>query len=108
MLAKTMRANNFGGASVTIPLKEVLLLLCYCCCDLVVVVLLLLCVDEVPPSCCCCAQALVPHVDEVSDSVKAIGCLNTITARNGSLYADNTDWVAIYELVRREHLNSLM
>ena len=38
-------------------------------------------------------------MDEVSDSVKAIGCLNTITRRDGRLYAENTDWVAIYELV---------
>ena len=49
----------------------------------------------------------MPHVDEVSDSVKAIGCLNTITRRDGRLYAENTDWVAIYELVITLYLLTL-
>jgi pentafunctional AROM polypeptide len=63
---ETIRSPSFGGASVTIPLKE----------------------------------ALMPHVDELSESASAIGALNTLTrAADGRLLADNTDWVGIRNLL---------
>ena len=45
-------------------------------------------------------EVLMPLMDELSPSAKAIGSLNTITvAAGGKLHADNTDWVAIRRLV---------
>ena len=53
---------NFGGASVTIPLKE----------------------------------QVLPLMDELSESAKKIGAVNTIHRReDGSLFGDNTDWIGI-------------
>lgn len=47
-------------------------------------------------------EALMPHVDELSESASAIGALNTLTrAADGRLLADNTDWVGIRNLLVR-------
>mmetsp|Transcript_9437 Transcript_9437/g.14148 ORF Transcript_9437/g.14148 Transcript_9437/m.14148 type:complete len:318 (-) Transcript_9437:123-1076(-) len=56
-----VKSPEFGGASVTIPLKEKLFHL----------------------------------VDEKSESVQAIGALNTLIPKDGKILADNTDWKGI-------------
>ena len=45
-------------------------------------------------------EKLMPHIACLSPSAKAIGSLNTITVQpDGSLHADNTDWVGIRNLL---------
>jgi len=54
-------------------------------------------------------QAIIPHLDVLSDSAKAIGSVNTIIAREEFvdegfkrvLYGDNTDWRGIYNPLNR-------
>lgn len=36
-------------------------------------------------------QTVMPYLDEISDTAKAIGAVNTIVNRGGKLYGDNTD-----------------
>ena len=45
-------------------------------------------------------EKLMPHVDVLSPSATAIGSLNTLTVRaDGTLAADNTDWIGIRNLL---------
>lgn len=39
-----------------------------------------------------CKQAVVEHVDELSDDVIALGASNTVVLKNGRRIAHNTDW----------------
>ncbi|CAF1074690.1 unnamed protein product [Didymodactylos carnosus] len=66
-----MKQSNFGGASVTVPLKQ----------DVY--------------------KLFISDTNySVSDSVKKIGAVNTITKlENGGFYGDNTDWIAIHKLI---------
>ena len=42
----------------------------------------------------------MPHVDVLSPSAKSIGSLNTLTVQpDGSIHADNTDWLGIRNLL---------
>ena len=46
-------------------------------------------------------EALMPHVQRLSPSAAAIGSLNTLTvADDGTIDADNTDWVGIRSLLQ--------
>ncbi|CAF3630529.1 unnamed protein product [Rotaria sp. Silwood1] len=66
MIECIIKQTDFGGASITMPLKQFPLEL----------------------------------MDDVSESVKVIGVMNTIVKLdNGQLYGENTDWKAIYTLV---------
>ncbi len=38
---------------------------------------------------------ILPYVDERSPAVKAIGAANTLTLRDGKIFAENTDWVGV-------------
>ncbi len=44
-------------------------------------------------------QAIVPYVNELSESAKQIGAINTIIKTDNKLFGDNTDWLAIFKLV---------
>jgi len=47
-------------------------------------------------------QAIIPYLDQVSESAKSLGAVNTVTKTDdGRLHGDNTDWIAIDTLVRR-------
>ena len=46
-------------------------------------------------------QAVMPYLDEISETAKAIGAVNTIVNRNGRLYGDNTDCDGLTRLIRR-------
>ena len=46
-------------------------------------------------------QAVIPYLDEISETAKAIGAVNTIVNRNRRLYGDNTDCDGLTRLIRR-------
>ena len=46
-------------------------------------------------------QAVIPFLDEISGTARAIGAVNTIVRRNGKLYGDNTDAAGLTMMLRR-------
>jgi len=47
-------------------------------------------------------QAVLRFVNTLSDSATKIGAINTIHKKDGILYGDNTDWLAIYKLLKKK------
>lgn len=45
-------------------------------------------------------QDVIPYLDEISDTAKRIGAVNTIVNRNGGLYGDNTDFAGMLALAK--------
>ena len=46
-------------------------------------------------------EEILDHIDILSDDVKEIGALNTITLlEDGKLKGDNTDWIAMYQTIQ--------
>lgn len=45
-------------------------------------------------------QDVIPYLDEISDTAKRIGAVNTIVNRNGRLYGDNTDFAGMLALTK--------
>ena len=46
-------------------------------------------------------QTIIPYIDCLSPSARAIGAVNTVNKLiDGTLYGDNTDWIAIYKLIK--------
>ncbi|RQW61829.1 shikimate 5-dehydrogenase [Vibrio viridaestus] len=50
-------------------------------------------------------EACIPYVDEITESAKAIDSINTIVNDNGYLKAYNTDYIAIYQLLKRNEIS---
>ncbi len=46
-------------------------------------------------------QDVIPYLDGISESAKAIGAVNTIVNRGGKLYGDNTDQTGMTQLIRK-------
>lgn len=46
-------------------------------------------------------QDVIPYLDEISESAREIGAVNTIVNRRGRLYGDNTDQMGMTALIRR-------
>ena len=46
-------------------------------------------------------QAVIPLLDELSETARAIGAVNTVVRRGGKLYGDNTDFAGMAALIRR-------
>jgi len=46
-------------------------------------------------------QAVIPHLDGISETAREIGAVNTIVRRDGKLYGDNTDATGLILLLRR-------
>ena len=46
-------------------------------------------------------QAVIPFLDEISETARAIGAVNTIVRRDGKLYGDNTDAAGMAMLLQR-------
>lgn len=50
-------------------------------------------------------QAVIPYLDEISDTARRIGAVNTIVNRAGKLSGDNTDFGGMTALIRRMGLD---
>ena len=50
-------------------------------------------------------QAVLPYLDSMSERARAVGAVNTIVNRNGSLYGDNTDVGGLAGLIERMGLD---
>jgi len=48
-----------------------------------------------------CKQAVLAHLDELSDDARAIGAVNTVVLRDGRRCGHNTDWYGFAESFRR-------
>ena len=46
-------------------------------------------------------QAVIPFLDEIDETAKAIGAVNTVVNRNGKLFGFNTDLDGLIRLIRR-------
>ena len=46
-------------------------------------------------------QAVIPFLDEIDETARAIGAVNTVVNRDGKLYGYNTDLYGITRLIRR-------
>ncbi len=46
-------------------------------------------------------QAVIPYLDGISETARAIGAVNTVVCRDGELYGDNTDCDGLTRLILR-------
>ena len=46
-------------------------------------------------------QDVIPYLDEISESAREIGAVNTIVNRGGKLFGDNTDQTGMAQLIRK-------
>lgn len=46
-------------------------------------------------------ETVIPYLDEISDTAKAIGAVNTIVNKNGKLYGYNTDFYGMTALIKK-------
>ena len=46
-------------------------------------------------------QAVIPYLDEISDTAQAIGAVNTVINQNGKLYGHNTDFAGMQALAEK-------
>src|SRR3982750_1481540 len=49
-----------------------------------------------------CKQAIIPHLDELSENARALGAVNTVILRDGRKIGENTDWSGFAEPFRRK------
>jgi shikimate dehydrogenase len=47
-------------------------------------------------------QAVMAHLDEVDETARRIGAVNTVTLRDGRLVGSNTDWLGVARALERE------
>jgi shikimate dehydrogenase len=47
-------------------------------------------------------QAVMAHLDEIEETARQIGAVNTVTLRNGGLLGSNTDWLGVARALERE------
>lgn len=49
-------------------------------------------------------QAVIPYLDDISDSAKAIGAVNCIVNRGGKLYGHNTDYAGFLYTIKKHNI----
>ena len=49
-----------------------------------------------------CKQAVIAHLDELSDDARALGAVNTVVLKDGKRIGHNTDWSGFAEPFRRK------
>jgi shikimate dehydrogenase len=47
-------------------------------------------------------QAVMAHLDEIDETARRIGAVNTVTLREGRLVGSNTDWLGLARALERE------
>jgi shikimate dehydrogenase len=47
-------------------------------------------------------QAVIAHLDELDETARRIGAVNTVTRRGDSLVGSNTDWIGAVHAIERE------
>jgi shikimate dehydrogenase len=47
-------------------------------------------------------EAVIAHLDEVDETARRIGAVNTVTLRDGRLVGSNTDWLGVARALERE------
>ena len=47
-------------------------------------------------------EAVLAHLDEIDETARRIGAVNTVTRRDGRLLGSNTDWVGLARALERE------
>lgn len=50
-------------------------------------------------------KSVIPYLDEVSETARKIGAVNTVVNKNGRLYGYNTDFYGMRELIRHAGIN---
>lgn len=50
-------------------------------------------------------ETVIPYLDEISETAKAIGAVNTIVNKNGKLYGYNTDFYGMTALIERNNIS---
>ncbi len=50
-------------------------------------------------------QSVIPYLDEISDTAKSIGAVNTVVNRDGRLYGDNTDFAGMCALLEHAKID---
>ncbi len=50
-------------------------------------------------------QLVLPYLDEIDETARAIGAVNTVVNRNGRLYGYNTDYLGLAALIRRSGID---
>lgn len=50
-------------------------------------------------------QVVMPYLDELSDTARTIGAVNTLVKRNGKLVGENTDAFGFIESLRQKHIS---
>ncbi|MCQ2479750.1 MAG: shikimate dehydrogenase, partial [Clostridia bacterium] len=50
-------------------------------------------------------ETVIPYLDEISETAKAIGAVNTIVNKNGKLYGYNTDFYGMTALIERNRIS---
>ncbi len=48
-----------------------------------------------------CKQAIIPHLDALSENARALGAVNTVLFKDGKRIGENTDWSGFAEPFRR-------
>jgi len=49
-----------------------------------------------------CKQAVIPHLDELSEEARLLGAVNTVVLRGGRRSGHNTDWIGFLEAFKRQ------
>src|SRR3954465_10567825 len=49
-----------------------------------------------------CKQAIIPHLDELSENARALGAVNTVIIKDDKKIGENTDWSGFAEPFRRK------
>lgn len=50
-------------------------------------------------------ETVIPFLDEISDTAKAIGAVNTVVNKNGKLYGYNTDFYGMTALIEKNNIS---
>jgi 3-dehydroquinate dehydratase / shikimate dehydrogenase len=53
-------------------------------------------------------QSIMSYLDSISEDARAIGAVNTVVIQNGRWHGENTDWIAIAEILKNSNLKDIV